>query len=267
MKWRSFTIIELTVVGFIVLLLAGGLSYIIIGALSHARTVECANNLKMQGMAMLQAVQASPITGIPGLKGYNLPKAQDSAGKNWVEVLQELGGATEGTFRCTGALNAEDPSYGLNPLAGAKWDYPRQMLYGGFILLPGETRPCNKELIKHPERTLIVSDAATVDASADTAPPEVWREIEAPWLPYVALPLIDTISNTYGNRFDFGYDWGNTAPGNSRGALKWEQYRRPIGRHSTRCNALFLDGHAATLEIHKIIAPQWGSADSIIGNQ
>lgn len=262
---RGLTVVELAVVMVILVVLIAGGAYMIVNALATARALGCADNLKVLGVALQTTVHETPITGIPGLRGNALPKVQDAAGVTWKDELTRKGGATDNAFLCPESAMRDRPSFGMNPLAGAMWSYPRGMFYGGFLLLPGETRPCNVDLIRAPARTIIVTDAGRVVNESDA--PAIWTEQAADWQPYVALPFSDPKPHNGGKGFEYGYDWGNTAPGSTLGGMKWDPLRRPLPRHASRCNTLFLDGHAETLEMPRIVAPAWGSPECLSGNQ
>ncbi len=262
---RKLTLIELLVVFFIVMLLIGGGAYLISGAIGTARTISCSDNLKVQGVALITVIHETPLTGIPGLRGFAMPKVQDSAGGTWKDQLTRTAGVSENVFLCPAGNFRDQPAFGMNPLAGAVWSYTRQMFYGGFLLMPGETRPCNVDLIKAPSRTLILTEAGSISNTA--AAPADWVEAQADWQPYAALPFSDPSPKNGGKGFNYGYDWGNTAPGNCRGGMKWDPNRRPLPRHATRCNTLFLDNHAETMEMPRLVSPTWGSAGCLFGNQ
>lgn len=268
----GFTIVELMVVVAILAILAGLLMAAASGGGAAARETACVNQVGQLMKAWRQCVNDAPITGVPGMQGFLLPRVQDPDGKTWVDMLLPYLGGSDATLHCPAATGAGSArGYGMNPLAAASWTYANGFFGQGFLLTPGETRQRPLGLIAKPAETAVLCDSATVtDATKDKAPEQWEEDSAAAWKPYVAFSLTDTTSKwatSMGSSITHGYDWGNTVPLSGVGAMGWDGRVRAVGRHRGACVTGFADAHAAAVPVGKLVLPQWGSPDCLFDNQ
>lgn len=276
MKRRGFTLTELLVaiaiIGVLATLLLGALS----AGLASARTAACLANASQTGKAWLQCVN-STASGTVGLSGPTLHQVQDSSGGNWTDKIAASAGGEHGIFKCPLQANSAKDAYGfgMNPTVGAEWGYLYGFFFGGYTLMPTDTRPRPLTLVKHPDRTLIVCESGTITAATRDLASSRWREDgAADWKPYVAFNLYDKTSAeaAAAAAITHGYNWGNTVPdhltgGAICGSMGWDQSVRAVARHSGKCTTVFVDAHVEALEIGKLTDPAWNSDDCLFDNQ
>lgn len=264
---KNFTVVEMLAVIFIIVIIGALGAYTISYSLEAARSVKCINNLNQQGVAFLQCVSSTPLTGYPGLSGNLMPKVEDAQGQSWIEKLKPYGAEDPEIFICPQTDSKSQPSYGMNPLALAGWSYQKQR-FTGALLMPEEEQPCNYDLLANPGNTVLINDTAEITADTAKLEPQMWIEENSRWLPYTAFSLSNSTPGPGGSVLKYGYDWGNDAPGNMRGGMKWDPLRRAIGRHPDfTCGSLFADGHAQMLEISELVGHEWGSDGCLFDNK
>ncbi|MFH0910208.1 MAG: type II secretion system protein, partial [Planctomycetota bacterium] len=84
---RAFTIVELLVVLGIIALLAALVIPALTRAAKTARIAACLNNMRQVGLETIVWGQENPLSSPAGEVSPVLPRAQDAAGRTWVDLL------------------------------------------------------------------------------------------------------------------------------------------------------------------------------------
>ncbi len=249
---RAFTLIELLVVIAIIAILAAILFPVFAKARERAKATNCLSNLKQIGTSARMYVDDYDGMLVPYGIAINTPNGVQSS--RFTKLLEPYIKSTV-IFTCPSDLLDRKNLPALAPYPttyGVNWYICRET--GNYWGTPG--RP--EKFLKDASGTVWACDSAVIDSSTwDTTrfKAKDWKEDKARArtadIYYFYLPFAS----------DTGAPAGWDQPG-------FQYLVRPFPRHQGRFNAMFFDGHAASMPAEKLDmnAASYGKPGNIFDN-